>query len=40
MVEKIASDAVKNPMKLASAPRPVDPKNAAGIISVILKQEL
>ena len=40
MVDKIASDAVKNPMKLASAPRPVDPENAAGIISGILKQEL
>ncbi len=40
MVEKIASDAVKNPMKLASAPRPVDPESAAGIISGILKQEL
>ena len=40
MVDKIASDAVKNPMKLASAPRPVDPENAAEIISGILKQEL
>ena len=40
MVEKIASDAVKNPMKLASAPRPVNPESAAGIISGILKQEL
>ena len=40
MVAKIASDAVKNPMKLASAPRPVDPGSAAEIISGILKQEL
>ena len=40
MVDKIASDAVKNPMKLASAPRPVAPENAAEIISGILKQEL
>ena len=40
MVEKIASDAVKNPMKLASAPRPVAPENAAEIISGILKKEL
>ena len=39
-VEKIASDAIKNPMKLASAPRPVPPESAAGIISGILKQEL
>ena len=40
MVAKIASDAVRNPMKLASAPRPVPPESAAGIISDILKQEL
>ena len=40
LVAKIASDAVRNPMKLASAPRPVDPESAAGIISGILKQEL
>ena len=40
MVDKIASDAVKNPMKLASAPRPVAPDNAAEIISGILKKEL
>jgi alcohol dehydrogenase class IV len=40
MIDKIASDAVKNPMKLASAPRPVAPENAAGIISGILKKEL
>ena len=40
MVDRIASDAVKNPMKLSSAPRPVAPENAAEIISGILKQEL
>ena len=40
MVAKIASDAGKNPMKLASAPRPVAPENAAEIISEILKKEL
>ncbi len=40
MVERIAADAVKNPMKLASAPRPVSPENAAEIISGILKKEL
>ena len=40
MVDRIASDAVKNPMKLASAPRPVAPENAAEIISEILKKEL
>ena len=40
MVDRIASDAVKNPMKLASAPRPVAPENAAEIISGILKKEL
>lgn len=40
MVAKIASDAVKNPMKLASAPRPVSPENAAEIISGILEKEL
>ena len=40
MVAKIASHAVKNPMKLASAPRPVAPEAAAEIISGILKQEL
>lgn len=40
MVDKIASDAGKNPMKLASAPRPVALENAAGIISGILKKEL
>ena len=40
MVDKIAADAVKNPMKLASAPRPVAPENAAEIISGILKKEL
>ena len=40
MVDRIASDAVKNPMKLASAPRPVSPENAAEIISGILKKEL
>ena len=40
MVDRIASDAVKNPMKLASAPRPVAPENAADIISEILKKEL
>ena len=40
MVDRIAADAVKNPMKLASAPRPVSPENAAGIISGILKKEL
>ena len=40
MVDKIASDAGKNPMKLASAPRPVPPESAAEIISGILKQEL
>ena len=40
MVDRIAADAVKNPMKLASAPRPVAPESAAGIISGILKQEL
>ena len=40
MVARIASDAVKNPMKLASAPRPVAPEDAAGIISGILEQEL
>jgi alcohol dehydrogenase class IV len=40
MIDRIASDAVKNPMKLASAPRPVAPENAAEIISGILKKEL
>ena len=40
LVAKIASDAVRNPMKLASAPRPVAPESAAEIISGILKQEL
>ena len=40
MVDRIASDAVKNPIKLASAPRPVAPENAAEIISGILKKEL
>ena len=40
MVGRIAADAVKNPMKLASAPRPVSPENAAEIISEILKKEL
>lgn len=40
MVDRIASDAVKNPMKLASAPRPVAPESAAEIISGILKKEL
>ncbi len=40
MVDRIAADAVKNPMKLASAPRPVSPDNAAEIISGILKKEL
>ena len=40
MVDRIAADAVKNPMKLASAPRPVSPENAAEIISGILKKEL
>lgn len=40
MVGRIAADAVKNPMKLASAPRPVSPENAAEIISGILKKEL
>ena len=40
MVDKIAADAVKNPMKLASAPRPVALDSAAEIISGILKQEL
>ena len=40
MVDRIASDAVKNPMKLASAPRSVAPEKAAEIISGILKQEL
>ena len=40
MIGKIASDAGKNPMKLASAPRPVAPEKAAEIISGILKKEL
>jgi len=40
MVDRIASDAVKNPMKLASAPRPVPPESAAEIIAGILKQEI
>jgi alcohol dehydrogenase class IV len=40
MVDRIASDAIKNPMKLASAPRPVAPESAAEIISGILKKEL
>ena len=40
MVDKIAADAALNPMKLASAPRPLDPGSAAEIISGILKQEL
>ncbi len=40
MVDKIAADAVKNPMKLASAPRPVPAESAAKIISGILKKEL
>ena len=40
MVDRIAADAVKNPVKLASAPRPVAPENAAEIISGILKKEL
>lgn len=40
MVDKIAADAALNPMKLASAPRPLDPGSAAEIISAILKQEL
>ena len=40
MVDRIATDAVKSPMKLASAPRPVAPENAAEIISGILKKEL
>ena len=40
MVDKIASDAIKNPMKLASAPRPVALESAAEIISGILKKEL
>jgi len=40
MVDRIAADAVKNPMKLTSAPRPVSPDNAAEIISEILKKEL
>jgi alcohol dehydrogenase class IV len=40
MIDRIAADAVKNPMKLASAPRPVSPENAAEIISGILKKEL
>ncbi|MBR6240873.1 MAG: iron-containing alcohol dehydrogenase [Lentisphaeria bacterium] len=40
MVDKIAADAALNPMKLASAPRPLDPGSATEIISGILKQEL
>ena len=40
MVDRIAADAVKNPVKLASAPRPVAPENAAEIISGILRKEL
>ena len=40
MVDRIAADAVKNPMKLASAPRPVPPESAAEIISGILQKEL
>ena len=39
LIEKIASDALANPMKLASAPRPVPPDDAARIIRAVLSGE-
>ena len=36
IIDKAAQDAVLNPMKLQSCPRPVSPDNAAEIISGIL----
>ena len=38
MIEKAAKDAVLNPMKLQSCPRPISPDNAAEIISGILSK--
>ena len=38
IIAKAAQDAVLNPMKLQSCPRPVSPDNAADIISGILEQ--
>ena len=38
MIEKAAKDAVLNPMKLQSCPRPVSPDIAAEIISGILEK--
>lgn len=38
IIEKAAQDAVLNPMKLQSCPRPVSPDNAAEIISGILSK--
>lgn len=38
IIEKAAKDAVLNPMKLQSCPRPISPDNAAEIISGILSQ--
>ena len=38
-IEKIASDALANPMKLASAPRPVPADSAARIIKAVLSGE-
>ncbi len=40
LIEKIATDALANPMKLASCPRPISPTDAKRIISEILKQAL
>lgn len=39
LIGKIASDALANPMKLASAPRPVPPDDAARIIRAVLSGE-
>ena len=38
IIAKVAGDAVQNPMKLQSCPRPVEPANAAEIITVILEK--
>ena len=38
IIEKAARDAVLNPMKLQSCPRPISPENAAEIISGILSR--
>ena len=38
IIDKAAQDAVLNPMKLQSCPRPVSPDNAAEIISGILSK--